>query len=159
MLDKTGKEGASAATQAPPLDFQQHLATLEAHGLVTRVDRAIDKNTELHPLVRWQFQGGLAEDQRRAFLFTNVTDGTGKRYDMPVVVGALAASPRIYSLGMGKPVEEIETAWTNAIANPIPPVRVTSPPCQEMVITGDDLRGPVKTGRRCRCRSRRPVLT
>ena len=61
---------------------------------------------------------------------------------MPVVVGALAASPRIYSLGMGRPVEEIEAAWTNAIANPIPPVRVTAPPCQEVVIKGDDLRGP-----------------
>src|SRR5215212_3516449 len=144
MLDKTGKEGTAAATQGPPLDFQQHLATLEAHGLVTRVDRAIDKNTELHPLVRWQFQGGLAEDQRRAFLFTNVTDGSGKRYDMPVVVGALAASPRIYSLGMGKAVEEIESAWTNAINNPIAPVRVTSPPCQEVVITGKDLRGAGK---------------
>jgi 4-hydroxy-3-polyprenylbenzoate decarboxylase len=144
MLDKTGKEGASAATQEPPLDFQQHLATLEAHGLVTRIDRPIDKNTELHPLVRWQFQGGLAEDQRRAFLFTNVIDGAGKRYDMPVVVGALAASPRIYSLGMGKPVEDIECAWTDAINNPIPPVRVTSSPCQEVVITGDDLRGAGK---------------
>src|SRR4051812_3817229 len=144
MLDKTGKEGASAATQGPPLDFQQHLATLEARGLVTRIDRPIDKNTELHPLVRWQFQGGLAEDQRRAFLFTNVVDGNGRRYDMPVVVGALAASPRIYSLGMGKPVEEIETAWTNAINHPIPPVRVASPQCQEVVITGNDLRGPGK---------------
>jgi UbiD family decarboxylase len=60
------------------------------------------------------------------------------------VVGALAASPRIYSLGMGKPVEDIETAWTNAINNPIPPVRVTSPPCQEVVITGDELRGAGK---------------
>src|SRR5829696_579197 len=144
MLVKTGKEGAAAATQGPPLDFQQHLATLEAHGLVTRIDRPIDKNTELHPLVRWQFQGGLAEDQRRAFLFSNVIDGAGKRYDMPVVVGALAASPRIYSLDMGKPVEQIESAWTNAINNPIAPVRVASPPCQEVVITGNDLRGPGK---------------
>jgi 4-hydroxy-3-polyprenylbenzoate decarboxylase len=141
MLDVTDK-AAAAATQGPPLDFQQHLATLEAQGLVMRIDRPIDKNTELHPLVRWQFQGGLPEDQRRAFLFTNVTDGTGKRYDIPVVVGALAASPRIYSLGMGKPVEAIESAWTNAIAHPIPPVRVAAPPCQEVVITGDALRGP-----------------
>jgi hypothetical protein len=39
------------------------------------------------PLVRWQFQGGLAEDQRRAFLFTNVTDAAGRRYDIPVAVG------------------------------------------------------------------------
>src|SRR4029079_15116057 len=62
-------------------------------------------------------------------------------FDMPVVVGALAASTRIYSLGMGKPVEEIEAAWSNAIAKPIPPVRVASAPCQEVVITGDDLRG------------------
>src|SRR5205823_2758688 len=81
-------------------------------------------------------------DQRRAFLFTNVVDSAGRKYDMPVAVGALGASARIYSVGMGRPVEEIENAWTTAIANPIPPVRVASPPCQEVVITGDALRGP-----------------
>src|SRR5215470_15980287 len=141
MLDVTDKK---ASAHAPPLDFQKHLALLDAQGLVVRIDRPIDKNTELHPLVRWQFQGGLAEDQRRAFLFTNVTDGGGRRYDMPVVVGALAASPGIYSIGMGRPAGEIEAAWSNAIANPIPPVRVTSPPCQEVVIKGDALRGAGK---------------
>src|SRR5947209_9575885 len=142
MLDVAPATRRPGAADGPPLDFQQHLAALEAQGLVTRIDRPINKDTELHPLVRWQFQGGLAEDQRRAFLFTHVTDSSGKRYDMPVVVGALAASPRIYSLGMGKPVEEIESAWTNAINTPIPPVRVTSPPCQEVVIKGDELRRP-----------------
>jgi 3-polyprenyl-4-hydroxybenzoate decarboxylase len=68
----------------PPLDFQEHLRRLEAHGLLTRIDRAIDKDRELHPLVRWQFQGGLAEEQRRAFLFTNVVDSSGRHYDIPV---------------------------------------------------------------------------
>ena len=63
------------------------------------------------PLVRWQFIGGMPEDQRRAFLFTNVIDAKGRRYDMPVVVGALAASPAIYAIGMGRPVEEIGEAW------------------------------------------------
>src|SRR5690349_20741456 len=140
MLDVTDK----TATHAPPKDFQEHLALLEAQGLVVRVDRPIDKNTELHPLVRWQFQGGLKEDQRRAFLFSNVTDASGRKYDMPVVVGALAASPGIYSIGMGRPAEEIEAAWSNAIAHPIPPVRVISPPCQEVVIKGDELRGAGK---------------
>src|SRR5947208_4843039 len=108
MLDVSDKARDSAPKPASgaPTDFQQHLAALEAAGLVVRVDRPIDKNTELHPLVRWQFTGGLAEDQRRAFLFTNVTDSSGRKYDMPVVVGALAASPRIYSMGMGRPVEE-----------------------------------------------------
>src|SRR5262245_40153670 len=143
MLDKTEK-AASAGTDGPPLDFQEHLARLEAQGLVVRVDRPINKDTELHPLVRWQFAGGLPEDQRRAFLFTNVVGADGRKFDMPVAVGALAASARIYSLGMGKPVEEIEAAWSNAIANPIPPVRVSSPPCQEVVIKGDALRGPGK---------------
>ena len=144
MLDKTDAARDANATQGPPLDFQAHLKLLDAQGLLVRIDRAINKDTELHPLVRWQFQGGLAEDARRAFLFTNVTDSAGRKYDMPVVVGALAASPRIYSIGMGKPVEEIERAWTQAIAHPVAPVRVTAAPCQEVIITGDDLRGPGK---------------
>ncbi|MFI5268849.1 MAG: UbiD family decarboxylase, partial [Chloroflexota bacterium] len=84
-------------------DLRSHLAELEAKGLLVRVSRPIDKDTELHPLVRWQFQGGLAEEQRRAFLFTHVVDSAGRRYDMPVAVGALGASPRIYSVGMGRP--------------------------------------------------------
>ena len=62
---------------APPLDFQEHLARLEAQGLLRRIERPVNKDTELHPLVRWQFQGGLKEDERRAFLFTNVVDFDG----------------------------------------------------------------------------------
>ena len=91
MLDAPdkAKKPHRAATGAAPLDFQEHLRLLDAQGLLTRIDRAIDKDRELHPLVRWQFQGGLAEEQRRAFLFTNVVDGSGRRYDIPVAVGAL----------------------------------------------------------------------
>jgi len=64
--------------------------------------------------------GGIPEEDRRAFLFTNVVDSHGRRYDIPVVVGALAASPKIYAVGMGCQVEEIGAAWTRAIANPLP---------------------------------------
>src|SRR4051794_41695360 len=103
MLDKIAEAGGGAVAAGPPLDFQAHLAALEAQGLLVRIDRPINKDTELHPLVRWQFQGGLAEDQRRAFLFTNVTDSSGRRYEIPVAVGALAASPQIYAVGMGRP--------------------------------------------------------
>jgi UbiD family decarboxylase len=126
----------------PRLDFQEHLADLEAKGLLVRIDRPINKDTELHPLVRWQFLGGVPEEKRRAFLFSNVIDGKGRRYDMPVVVGALAASPEIYAVGMGKTVAEIGDAWMRAIDNPIAPVAVSSPACQQMVETGDDLRKP-----------------
>jgi 4-hydroxy-3-polyprenylbenzoate decarboxylase len=142
MLDASADARRSAPTPSgAPLDFQSHLAALATRGLLTRVDRPINKDTELHPLVRWQFQGGLNEQQRRAFLFTNVVDGAGRRYDIPVAVGALAASPEIYAVGMGRPVEEIEAAWTNAIAHPIAPVIVSSPMCQEVVISGEALRG------------------
>src|ERR1700681_92244 len=127
---------------APPLDFQEHLARLEAQGLLRRIERAVNKDTELHPLVRWQFQGGLKEDQRRAFLFTNVVDSAGRRYDIPVAIGALASSARIYAVGMGCAVEDIGDAWLRAIANPIAPVTVTAAPCQEVVIKGDALRAP-----------------
>ena len=124
----------------PSLDFQAHLERLEKLGLLIRVDRPINKDTELHPLVRCQFLGGIPEEERRAFLFTNVVDSRERRYDMPVVVGALAASPKIYAAGMGCAVEEIGPAWDRAIANPIPPTVVNSAPCQEVIIRGDELK-------------------
>ncbi len=142
MPDDTIGSEMSAVTR-PRLDFQDHLADLEAQGLLVRVERPINKDTELHPLVRWQFVGGIPEDERKAFLFTNVVDSAGRRYDMPVAVGALAASPRIYAAGMGRRVEEIGKTWMQAITKPIEPVAVSDAPCQQVVIKGDALK---KTG-------------
>jgi 4-hydroxy-3-polyprenylbenzoate decarboxylase len=136
------KAGAPRAKPKIAKDFQDHLAALEERGLVVRVDRPINKDTELHPLARWQFQGALCEDKRRAFLFTNVVGSDGRKYGMPVVVGALAASPEIYALGMGVALDDIGSAWLKAIQNPIPPVTVNRGACQDIVITGDDLRAP-----------------
>src|SRR3954462_6073425 len=142
MLDQPAASHRPRLHDGPRLDFQDHLADLEAKGLLVRIDRAINKDTELHPLVRWQFLGGVPEDKRRAFLFTHVTDAKGRRYDIPVVVGALAASPEIYAIGMGQPVDAIGEAWMRAIADPIAPVAVSAPRCQEVVLRGDDLKAP-----------------
>src|SRR5216683_4216301 len=142
MDDVVAIQNRNASDARPRLDLQEHLADLEAKGLLVRIDHPVDKDTELHPLVRLQFIGGIPEAQRRAFLFTNVVDATGRRYDIPVVVGAIAASAEIYSLGMRREVGEIGAAWMAAIANPIPPVRVAAPQCQEVVIIGDALRAP-----------------
>src|SRR5437762_1873591 len=86
-----GPKGVPASKEItkPANDFQAHLAALERRGLVVRVDRPINKDTELHPLARWQFQGGLSEEKRRAFIFTNVTGSDGRKFEMPVVAGAL----------------------------------------------------------------------
>ena len=79
-------DAGRAAQHKPKVarDFQEHLADLEAKGLVVRVDRPINKDTELHPLARWQFQGAISEDKRRAFLFTNVVGSDGKKFEMRV---------------------------------------------------------------------------
>ncbi|MGE0629740.1 MAG: UbiD family decarboxylase [Hyphomicrobiaceae bacterium] len=135
----TSPNDLAVPTGAPPADLHEHLAKLEAAGLLVRVDRAINKDTELQPLVRMQFLSDLPEDERKAFLFTNVIDAKGRRYDMPVLLGALAASPRIYAMGMGRAVSDIGAAWVNAIANPVPPMAVTEAPVQEVVLTGDAL--------------------
>jgi UbiD family decarboxylase len=129
-------------TKGAPRDLQEHIARLEAGGLLIRIGRPINKDTELHPLARWQFQGGLDEADRRAFLFTDVIDGEGHSYDIPVLVGGLAASPEIYAAGLGVPVDQIGKVWMEAINEPIAPVTVKDAPCQEVVITGDALKRP-----------------
>src|ERR1700739_3857189 len=93
-------------------DLHAHIAALERQGLLIRVTRPINKDTEMHPLVRWQFRGGIAEKDRKAFLFTNVTDSKGRKHDIPVVVGAPAASREIYRIGMGCPLDKINEVWT-----------------------------------------------
>ena len=122
-------------------DLHEHIEALKQQGLLRVIDRPIDKDAELHPLVRWQFVGGLAETDRKAFLFTNIIDGRGRKYSIPVVVGAIAANRAIYSLGMGAPVEEIQAKWDRAIAAPIAPRLVTAAACQEVVFEGAALQG------------------
>ena len=85
-------------------DLHDHIRALEKAGLLITVDRPINKDTEMHPLVRWQFRGGIEEKDRKAFLFTNVTDTKGRKYDIPVLVGGLAANREIYRIGIGCPL-------------------------------------------------------
>src|SRR5262245_10945371 len=100
----------------------------------------------MHPLVRWQFRGGIEERNRKAFLFKNVVDGKGRKYDIPVVVGALAANREIYRLGIGCPLEKINETWTRAIANPVTPNVVKDAPCHEMEVKSlGDLPIPIST--------------
>ena len=93
---------------------------LERAGKLIRVTTPVNKDTELHPLVRLQFRG-LPEKQRKAFLFENVTDSKGRTYDIPVLIGAMAGSTDIYCLGMNCAVDDISEKWRAAMAKPLPP--------------------------------------
>jgi UbiD family decarboxylase len=127
---------------APPRtypDLHDHIAALEKAGQLIRVDRPINKDTEMHPLVRWQFRGGIPENERKAFLFTNVIDSHGKHYDIPVIVGGLAANREIYRIGLGCDLDKVDATWARAMAAPIKTHLVTKAPCHEIVIQGDEL--------------------
>src|SRR5207302_1965202 len=98
----------------------------------------------------------------------NVVDAKGKRYDVPVVVGALAANRRIYSLGIGsssadgesyadgegagknlsieKLGAQIRQRWDQAKNHPVEPVVVSEAPVQELVEdTVENLPVPIST--------------
>ena len=137
---KAGRTGSAPHRGYP--DLHEHLQALKRAGLLVTVDRPVNKDSEMHPLVRWQFRGGIEEPDRKAFLFTRVTDAKRRKYDIPVVVGALAASREIYRIGMGCPLDKINETWNRAIANPIAPNIVENAPCHEIVIQGKDLDRP-----------------
>ena len=121
----------------PYRDLRDHLAALEERGLLIRVSREINKDTELVPLVRLQFRG-LPEDQRRAFLFENVIDGHGRRFDGSVAIGTFAASRGVYATALGADLDEAGAVWQRAFSTPIEPRRVETGPCKEVVIVGAD---------------------
>ena len=125
-------------------DLHEHLETLRERGLLLTIDRPVDKDSEIHPLVRWQYVGGIEEHERKAFLFTNVVDAQGRRYDFPVVVGAFAGNRSIYCLGMRAAPDEVQPRWERALANPIPPRVVERAACHDVVITGEALKGAGK---------------
>lgn len=120
-------------------NLSEHLKYLEEKGLLIRVKKEIVKETELHPLVRWQYRGGIPEPERKAFLFENVTDVKGKKYSIPVAVAALAGNPDIYAAGLQCRLDEVGAVWKRAMSAPIAPTLVEQGAVQDVVYMGGDL--------------------
>jgi UbiD family decarboxylase len=119
-------------------NVQEYVDALERNGLLRRITRPINKDTELNALVRLQYRG-LPAEQRTAFLFENVIDSTGRRYEAPVMVACFAGTRAIYALGMNCPIDKIDETWSNAQKAPIAPVYVDEAPVQEVVLEGEEL--------------------
>jgi len=120
-------------------DLHEHILALARENLLVVVDEPINKDTEMHPLVRWQYRGGIPEPERKAFLFTQPTDSKGRRFDCAVLVAGLAANRDVYRIGFGKSLEDIGRIWIKAIADPIEPRRVENAPCHDVVVSGSEL--------------------
>jgi len=119
-------------------DLAEYIKALDERGKLVRVSHPVNKDTEIHPLVRLQFRG-LPEEERKAFYFDNVTDTKGRKYSIPVAIGVLGASPQVYAVGMMCDVSEIAAKWQYAQAHPVKPVMADSGPVQEQVLTGEAL--------------------
>ncbi len=128
----------SSGTARPYADFREHLSALESRDLLRRVKKEVKLETEIHPLVRLQFLG-LKENMRKGFIFENVSNAKGKKFNGSVAVGCLAASHEVYSIGMGCGPNEVEAKWRNALANPIEPRTVKTGPVKDEIHKGDKL--------------------
>ncbi|HEY7168212.1 MAG TPA: UbiD family decarboxylase [Candidatus Binatia bacterium] len=120
-------------------DFRSYMDELEARGKLLRWKRAVNKDTELMPLMRLQYRG-LPDEKRRAFLFENVLDSRGKKHTITVATGMYGSSRAIASFGLGceEPLQIYEK-WREALAKPLDPTTVTTSPVQEHVYTGNAL--------------------
>src|SRR5437667_908986 len=119
-------------------DLREHLAALDEAGLLVKIDELIHEDLALMPLVRWQVRG-LSEDGRPEFMFALLADGEGRKYEIPVVVGTLAASRQIYGFGLQCKPEEIVDRWDQAQRQPIPPKIVENASVHEEVHMGSSL--------------------
>ncbi|MBI2954048.1 MAG: UbiD family decarboxylase [Chloroflexi bacterium] len=119
-------------------NMREHLKMLEEKGKLVRVKSQINKDTELMPFVRLNFRG-LPEEERKAFLFENVVDAKGRKYDIPVAVGIVAGSRDIYALSVGCSIEDLREKWADALRNQLKPNLVSTGPVHDVVIMGDDL--------------------
>src|SRR5919198_946933 len=120
-------------------DLRDYLEALESAGKLRRISRLINKDTELHPLVKWQFRG-LPADQRTGFLFENLTDLAGRRYDARVASAVLAPSREVYAMGLRSKPDEIFERWQEAYRTPNEPRLAPTGPCKEVILQGDDLK-------------------
>ena len=120
-------------------DLRDFLEVLQKHGLLYRWKRSVNKDNELMPLMRLQYRG-RADAERQAFLYENVTDGQGRRYDVKLLTGVYGASRRIVGLGMGcQDPADIYERWRHAVARPIEPVMMQRGPVHEEVHAGAEL--------------------
>lgn len=122
-------------------DLREYIDTLRKNDRLSIIKRRINKDTELQPLVRWQYRG-LTAFQRKGFLFENVTDSKGTHYKSSVAISIIGASNEIYALAMQCEVQEIVKKWSRARENPIAPMMVRVGPVKENILMGKDLEKP-----------------
>src|SRR5215469_3936376 len=106
-------------------DVREYLNALEAAGKLVRIKQPINKDTEMHPLVRLQ----VPRTPRRTaagILFEKVIDIKGRTFEDSGGGGLLRRQLRHLCTGMQCKKEEIYDKWAQAQSHPVEPVEVQS---------------------------------
>jgi len=114
--------------------MRDFLVALESQGGLRRISRPVDRMWEPAALAKWMYQA-LPTEERFGMFFENVKGCT-----IPIVTAALGANPKNYACALGVGVDEINDAWVRACRNPLAPKTVTKALCQEVVLTGKEVR-------------------
>ncbi|WP_292935178.1 UbiD family decarboxylase [Noviherbaspirillum sp.] len=114
--------------------MRDFLSALEQHGLLRRISRPVDRMWEPAALAKWMYQA-LPAEQRFGMYFENVKGTT-----IPLVTGALGANSAAYAVALDVEEDRVNETLGKACRNRIPPKVVESALCQEVVITGADVR-------------------
>ncbi len=114
----------------PYRDMRDYLAALEQQNLLKRVTREVDHNWEVACLAKWMYQA-LPVEERFGFYFQNV-----KGTRIPIVTGALGASPKSVALALQCEVHQINDKIADALRHPRKPKLVNNGACQDVVLTG-----------------------
>jgi UbiD family decarboxylase len=118
----------------PYEDMRSYLAVLEQQNCLRRVTCEVDRKWEIACLAKWMYQA-LPVEERFGFYFQNVTGSK-----IPVVTGALGASPKTVALALQCEVQEINNKIIAALRHLHKPKLVNRGVCQEIVLTGKEAR-------------------
>jgi 4-hydroxy-3-polyprenylbenzoate decarboxylase len=121
-------------------DLREYLGALEDAGKLRVIREEINKDTELHPLVRWQFRG-LEEAEWTGWLFERLTDLKGTKYDGKVAAAIIGANRDVYAMGLQCSANEINNRWVEAYRKPIDPclIKSSEAPVKEVIHKGNSL--------------------
>ena len=121
-------------------DLKDYLTVLKEKGMLYEINRPVKKETELTAISRLQYRG-MPENERKGFLFNNVTDAKGKKFEIPVATGIYASSLGMYALGVKADAsrESITEKWEKAQLHPVKTTMVEKGEVQYKVIKGAEL--------------------
>src|SRR4030042_6218310 len=119
----------------PYNSLRDYLSVIESQRLLQWIDKEVEKDWEISSLARQYFRKTDSR-VRTALGFRHV-----KGYDIPVVLGIIGGSRRIYGLAMETELraEEFVQTWKRGFENPQEPVLVKSGPCKEVILKDKDV--------------------